>query len=48
MFKSRTILEHLLRGLLGFGALAIALTYGSHWGWLVALPLIAALVLFRG
>ena len=48
MFKSRTILEHLVRGALGFGALALAFTYGPHCGWCAALPLVAALVCFRG
>jgi hypothetical protein len=53
MFKSRTIFEHLVRGALGFGALgfgalAIALTYGPQWGWWAALPLVGALVFFRG
>ena len=48
MFKSRTIFEHVVRGALGFGALAIALTYGPQWGWWAALPLLAALVFFRG
>jgi hypothetical protein len=48
MFKSGTIFEHLVRGALGFGALAIALNYGPHWGWWAALPLVAALVCFRG
>ena len=48
MFNSRTIFEHLVRGALGFGALAIALNYGPHWGWWAALPLVAALVCFRG
>jgi len=48
MFKSRTIFEHVVRGALGFGALAIALTHGPQWGWWAALPLVAALVFFRG
>jgi hypothetical protein len=48
MFKSRTIWEHLVRGVFGFGALAIALAYGSKWGWLAAVPLVAALFFFRG
>ena len=48
VFKSRTIFEHVVRGALGFGALAVALTYGPQWGWWAALPLVAALIFFRG
>jgi hypothetical protein len=48
MFKSRTIVEHILRGVLGFGMLAIALTYAAQLGWWTAVPLVGALVSFRG
>ncbi len=48
MFRSRTIWEHALRGLLGFGMLAIALLYSSKLGWWTLLPLMGALVMFRG
>ncbi len=47
MFASKSLGEHLLRGLIGVGALAGAAAYGGlGWPLLVLLP--AALVALRG
>ena len=48
VFKSRTILGHLAKGVFGFGLLAIVLLYAPVLGWWTVLPAIGALVLFRG
>ena len=48
MFKSRTIFHHLIKGVCGFGLLALGLNYAPALGWWTAVPLIGALVCFRG
>lgn len=48
IFKSPNILFHILRGILGFGFLAIALQYAEDLGWWTAVPVIAALICLGG
>lgn len=48
MFKSRNIGEHIFRGILGFGLLAVSLVYSGVLGWWTMLPVVGALVSFRG
>jgi hypothetical protein len=48
MFKSRTIMGHFVRGVVGFGLLAIVLAYGSNLGWWTVIPAAGALLAFRG
>ena len=48
MFKSRSVAGHLVRGVLGFGFLAIALLYAPVLGWWTLAPAAGALVSFRG
>ena len=48
MFKSRSIAEHTVRGILGFGLLSVALTYAATLGWWTMLPAAGALLSFRG
>ena len=48
MFGSRTVLIHILRGILGLGFLAVALQYSSDLGWWVLAPLAAALICLGG
>ena len=48
LLGSRNIPVHLLRGLIGLGALAVALMYSSVLGWWTLAPLAVALVSFRG
>jgi len=48
VFPSSTVTRHILRGILGFGFLAIALQYSSVLGWWTLLPLAAALVCLGG
>jgi hypothetical protein len=48
MFKSRTIAGHFIRGVAGFGLLAIVLVYGPRIGWWTLIPAAGALVAFRG
>lgn len=48
MFRSRSVTEHLLRGLVGFGLLAVALLYSDRLGWFTLAPLAGALVSLRG
>jgi hypothetical protein len=48
MFKSRSVVAHIFRGVLGFGFLVGGLTYASTLGWWTVLPLAGALVCFRG
>jgi len=47
-FGSRSVAMHLLRGVLGFGFLAIALHYAPIIGWWALIPALAALVCFGG
>jgi hypothetical protein len=48
MFKSRSVVEHILRGVLGFGLLTVGLLYSSVLGWWTLAPLAGGLVCFRG
>ena len=48
MLKSRTISGHLVRGVVGFGFLALVLVYGPPLGWWTLIPAAGALVAFRG
>ncbi len=48
MFKSGSFAGHLVRGILGFGLLAIALLYAPVLGWWTVAPVVVALVAFRG
>jgi hypothetical protein len=48
MFKSRNIVEHIFRGVLGFGLLAVGLLYSAVLGWWTVVPLVGALISFRG
>jgi len=48
MFKSRTLVAHILRGAVGFGMLALALLYAPQLGWWSVLPFGAALLSLRG
>jgi hypothetical protein len=48
MFKSGSIIEPIIRGILGFGLLALAFLYSTTLGWWTAVLLVAALVCFRG
>jgi hypothetical protein len=48
MLKSRTITGHFVRGVVGFGFLAILLVYGSTLGWWTLIPATGALLAFRG
>jgi hypothetical protein len=45
---SRSVVVHILKGVLGFGLLAIALLYAPDLGWWAAVPLVGALVCFQG
>ena len=52
-FASGSITEHVLRGLIGFAAIALAVIVGesANGGWLLALAIglaMAALIAFRG
>ena len=48
MFKSSSVVEHIFRGVLGFGLLAVGLLYSPVLGWWTLAPLVGALVSFRG
>ena len=48
MFKSPSIVEHVFRGVLGFGLLAVGLLYSDVLGWWTIVPLVGALLSFRG
>ena len=48
MFKSRSVVPHLVRGIAGFGFLYIVLHYGPGLGWWTLAPAAAALVCLRG
>jgi hypothetical protein len=48
MFRSCSVAVHILKGVLGFGLLAIALQYASVLGWWTVVPAIGALVCFQG
>jgi len=48
IFKSPTVVIHLLRGILGFGFLWIALQYWPALGWWTVVPAIGALLCLGG
>ncbi len=48
MFRSGSVAVHVLKGVLGFGFLAIALQYASVLGWWTLVPVAGALVCFQG
>jgi hypothetical protein len=48
MFPSRNVAIHILKGVLGFGFLAIALRYSTVLGWFTLIPLVCALICFGG
>ncbi len=48
MFKSGSVVEHILRGVLGFGLLGVGLLYSPVLGWWTLAPLAGALMCFRG
>lgn len=48
MFRSGSVAGHILKGILGFGFLAIALLYAPVLGWWTLVPVAGALVCFRG
>jgi len=48
MFGSRSVKIHLIRGILGFGFLALVLLYAPAWGWWTLLPAAGALVSLGG
>ena len=48
IFRSPTVAFHILRGILGFGVLAIALYYAPIVGWWALVPGIAAFVCLGG
>lgn len=48
LFGSPSIKIHLVRGVIGLGFLALALSYAQVWGWWTLLPAAAALVSFGG
>lgn len=48
LFRSPNLKIHVVRGVLGFGFLALVLLYGPVWGWWTLLPAAAALVSFGG
>ena len=48
MFQSGSVARHVIKGILGFGFLAIALQYASVLGWWTLVPVAGALVCFQG
>ena len=48
MFGSLNLKIHFVRGLLGFGLLALVLKYSPQLGWWTLLPAAGALLLFGG
>jgi hypothetical protein len=48
MFKSDSVIEHVVRGIVGFGLLGVGLLYSPVLGWWTLVPLAGALVCFRG
>jgi hypothetical protein len=48
LFQSPSVKIHIARGLLGFGFLALTLSYAPVLGWWALLPGAAALVSFGG
>jgi hypothetical protein len=48
VFKSKTVLGHIARGIAGFAFLAIVLGYGPELGWWTLIPAAGALAFLRG
>ncbi len=48
MFNSRSVVEHIFRGALGFGLLTVGLRYSAVLGWWTLAPVVGALLCFRG
>jgi hypothetical protein len=48
MFGSGSVVEHIIRGVLGFGLLGVGLLYSPVLGWWTLAPLAGALMCFRG
>jgi len=48
MFKSGSVIAHVVRGIVGFGLLGVGLFYSAALGWWALLLLVGALVCFRG
>ena len=48
MFKTGSVVEPIIRGVLGFGLLGVGLLYSPVLGWWTLAPLAGALVSFRG
>ena len=48
MFKSGSVVEHIVRGVLGFALLSVGLLYSPVLGWWTLASLGGALVCFRG
>jgi len=48
VLKSPSVKIHILRGVLGFAFLGIALSYSSILGWWTIAPAVAALLCFGG
>ena len=48
MFKSGSVVEHIVRGVLGFGLLGVGLLYSPMLGWWTLALFGGALVCFRG
>ena len=48
MLQSPNVKIHVLRGLLGFGFLAVTLQYAPVWGWWTLIPAAGALLCFGG
>jgi hypothetical protein len=44
----KTVLEHILRGVAGLALLWVGLAYLQELGWWAAIPIIGAILLFRG
>jgi hypothetical protein len=48
MFPSRNVAIHILKGVLGFGFLAIAVIYAPVWGWWALVPGVCAFLCLGG
>jgi len=48
MFGSSSVKVHIIKGLLGFGFLALVLHYAPMLGWWTLVPAAGALVCFGG
>ena len=48
MFRSGSVVVHIVRGVLGFGLLGVGLLYSTALGWWTFVLLAGALICFRG